>query len=366
MPLVSLTIDISGVPENRVLFASSPLAELTAALHVLSVPAHHPGFQGWAAGTRAALKAELAERLEEAEFLWRSSRADFLLPGLPGSSFEEELNEVDQIPDEIYVHSALTTTCGNDRVLFGKPSPLKDPQVRERTLDLAEARGPRQAAFAQRLIADPPMVRARVRRTLEECGPAFFTDAWLRISSRLAADLRLKADLLGRRGLAETLAAVSPAVSLDHTGERIVIDKLQDNTTSALDHAVAFVPTVFGHPHLVTVHAPGWRPVVQYPIATGTGDAESTVPMELVRLRIEALAHPVRMRLIRTLARGAHTTSELASSWQLSAPEVSRHLAQLRKAGLLTAQRRGRYVLYELDLSTTAAIGTDLIEALLR
>ena len=73
--------------------------------------------------------------------------------------------------------------------------------------------------------------------------------------------------------------------------------------------------------------------------------------MELLRLRIEALAHPVRIRLIRTLARGAHTTGELASTWQLSAPEVSRHLAQLRKAGLLTTQRRGRYVLYELDLS---------------
>ena len=97
---MSLTIDISGVPENRVLFAVSPLAELTAALHVLSVPAHHPGFQGWAAGTRAALKAELAERLEEAEFCG-SSRADFPLPGRPRSSFEEELDEVDQIPDEV-------------------------------------------------------------------------------------------------------------------------------------------------------------------------------------------------------------------------------------------------------------------------
>ena len=94
------------------------------------------------------------------------------------------------------------------------------------------------------------------------------------------------------RRLAETLTAVSAAVSLDHTGERIVIDKLQDNTTSALGHAVAFVPTVFGHPHLVTVHTPGWHPVVQYPIVTSTSDAESTVPMELVRLRIEALAHP--------------------------------------------------------------------------
>lgn len=363
---MSLTIDISGAPADRVLFAASPLAELTAALHVLSATAHHPGFQGWAAGTRSGLKADLAERLEEAEFLWRSSRADFLLPGRPGASLDEELNEVDQVPDEAYVHTALTTTCGNDRVLFGKPSPLHDPQTREQALDLAEARGPRQAAFAKRLIADPPLVRARVRATLQECGSAFFTDAWQRIGPRLSADLRLKADILARRGLAEALTAVSPAVSLDPAGRWIIIDKLQDNTTSALGHPVAFVPTVFGHPHLVTVHAPGWRPVVQYPIATATSDIEPAIPMDLVQLRIQALAHPVRMRLIRTLARGAHTTSELAATWQLSAPEVSRHLAHLRKAGLLTTQRRGRYVLYELDLPATSAIGTDLIEALLR
>ena len=363
---MSLTIDISGVPADRVLFAASPLAELTAALHVLSAPAHHPGFQGWAAGTRAALKADMAERLDEMEFLWRSSRADFLLPGRPGASLEEELDDVDQIPDEAYVHTALTTTCGNDRLLFGKPSPLEDPRSRERALDLAEARGPRQAAFAQRLIDDPPVVRARVRTTLEECGPAFFTGAWRRIGPRLAADLRLKADLLARRGLAEALTGVSPAVRLDPTDQRIIIDKLQDNTTSALGRPVAVVPTVFGHPHLVTVHAPGWRPVVQYPIAAAASDAGPAIPMDLVQSRIQALAHPVRMRLIRTLARGAHTTSELASTWQLSAPEVSRHLARLRAAGLLTTRRRGRYVLYELDLPATASIGTDLIEALLR
>lgn len=363
---MSLMIDISGVPGNRVLFAASPLAELTAALHVLASPAHHPGLGGWVSATRAALEPELAERLEEAEFLWRSSRADFLLPSRPAAGLAQELDEVDRIPDEAYVHSALTTTCGNDRVLFGKASPLKDPHMRERTLDLAAARGPRQAAFAQRLLADPPLVRARVRRTLEECGPAFFDAAWRQVGPRLALDLRLKADLLARRGLTETLAAVSPAVSLDETGERIVIDKLQDNSAGAHGRPVAFVPTVFGHPHLVTVHAPGWPPVVQYPVATTKREAESALPMDLVRLRIEALAHPVRMRLIRTLARGAHTTGELASTWQLSAPEVSRHLAQLREAGLLTAQRRGRYVFYELDLSATAAIGTDLIEALLR
>jgi DNA-binding transcriptional ArsR family regulator len=361
---VSLRIDITGVPCECLLFAASPLAELTAMLHVLAGPAHHPEYQAWAASTRAELKPQLAEQLAEAEFLWRSSRADFLLPGRPRATLQEELDDVDHLDNDTYVSAALITTCGTDRTRFGMPSPLTDPASRDRALELAQARGPRQASFAERLIADPPMVRARVRRMLEDCGPAFFEENWRHVRPKIAADLRLKADLLARRGLAGTLASVSRAVSLDEDRQRIVVDKLQDNAASAAGDGVTFVPTVFGHPHLLVVHARGWRPVLQYPVTAGI--LPGPVPMELVRLRLEALSHPVRIRLVRTLARGSHTTGELASAFELTAPEVSRHLAVLRKAGLLTTQRRGRYVLYKLDTSTTAALGTDLIEAVLR
>ncbi|QMU77703.1 winged helix-turn-helix transcriptional regulator [Streptacidiphilus sp. PB12-B1b] len=360
---MSLTVDIAGVPPERMLFAASPLAELTAMLHVLAAPQHHPGLADWAARTRAGLAPELSERLFEAEFLWRSSRADFLLPGRPGASLAEELDAVDAIGDERYVTSALVTTCGTDRMLFGLPSPLGDPAVRDRALDLAQARGPEQAAFAERLTADPPMVRARLRRTLEACGPAFFDGTWARVRPQLLADLRLKADLLARRGLAETLHGVSPALRLDAARQRIVVDKLQDNSASAVGDGLTFVPTLFGDPHLVCVHAPGWRPVVQYPVAARPA---TPVPLDTVRLRLEALAHPTRLRLVRTLARGPHTTGELAAAWELSAPEVSRHLAVLRRAGLLTARRRGRYVHYELDADVTAALGADLIASVLR
>ncbi|WP_424637975.1 DUF5937 family protein [Embleya sp. AB8] len=363
---MSLTIEIAGVPVERLLFAASPLAELTAMLHVLAEPGHHPEHRDWAARTRSALAPELAEQLLEAEFLWRSSRADFLLPSRPGATLAEELDGVDRLDDETYASTALVATCGTDRTLLGRPSPLHDAAGRDRILDLANARGPRQASFAERLIADPPMVRARVRRMLEDCQAAFFTETWQRVAPTLAADLRLKTDLLSRRGVADTLTSVSRAIELDRRRQRIVLDKLQDSTTSAVGDGVTFLPTVFGAPHLVVVHAPGWRPVLQYPVAITDRSAAEAVPIDLVRLRLEALSHPVRLRLVRTLARGSHTTGELASAWDLSAPEVSRHLAVLRKAGLLTTRRRGRYVLYNLDASATAALGADLMAAMLR
>jgi len=361
---VTLKIDISGLPSERLRFAASPLAELTAMLHVLAEPGHHPRLAGWAGDVWAGLRPELAERLREAEFLWRSSRADFLVPARPRPTLVEELDDVDRIDDETYVASALVTTCGSNRVHFGTASPLADATARERALDLAQARGPLQEAFAEQLLADPAAVRARVRRTLEQCVDAFFDAAWAGVAVQLATDLRLKNDLLKRQGIGSALASVSDAVTLAPDGDSIIVDQLQDNATAAHSTGVVFLPSVFGRPHLMVVRAPGWRPVVQYPVAEAS--PAEPVSLETVTLRLDALAHPVRLRLLRTLARGPHTTGELANAWDLSSPEVSRHLAVLRRAGLLTARRHGRYVHYTLDLPAMTTLGTDLLSAVLR
>ncbi|CAL9638094.1 DUF5937 family protein [Streptomyces sp. enrichment culture] len=361
---MTLRIDIGGLPSERVRFAASPLAELTAMLHVLAEPAHHPQLAGWAAEVWSGLSPELAERLREAEFLWRSSQADFLIPARPRPTLAEELDDVDRIDDERYVTAALVPTCGTDRGHLAAPSPLTDAGARERALDLAQARGPGQETFAERLLEDPAAVRARVRDTLEQCADAFFDTAWADAVVRLATDLRVKNDLLKREGLGAALASVSGAVTLAPDGDCILVDKLQDRATTAHGTGVTFIPSVFGRPHLVVVHAPGWQPVVQYPVADA-GPVEP-VPLETVTLRLEALAHPVRLRLLRTLARGPHTTGELAHTWHLSPPEVSRHLAALRRAGLLTARRQGRYVRHTLDLPALTTLGTDLLAAVLR
>ncbi|MFE2723607.1 DUF5937 family protein [Kitasatospora sp. NPDC059327] len=364
---MSLSIDVTALPDGHLHFTPSPLAELTAMLHVLAEPGHHPALHGWAASTAASISPELSERLSEADFLWRSSRADFLVPGLPGATLADELDAVDRIDDELYVRAAVTMSCGTSRLGDRRASPLTDPVAQERARELALARGPRQADFTERLFADPPAVRALVRRMLEECGEAFFTQAWQRVLPDLAADARHKADLLARHGAEEALAAVSPSVALEELADgrrRIVVDKLQDNATRAAAGGVTFIPTAFGYPHLLVVHAAGWRPVVQYPIPEG--GLPEPVSLAVVQQRLEALAHPVRLRLARTMARGPHTTGELAAAWHLSAPEVSRHLAVLRRAGLLTTRRRGRYMLYQLDLTNSARLGSDLLEAVLR
>ncbi|GAA1944764.1 DUF5937 family protein [Kitasatospora viridis] len=361
-----MTIDITGLPPERIAFCPSPLAELGNALHTLAEPAHHPRLHAWATATSAALEPELADRLNEAEFMWRSTRSDFLIPAQPRETLAEELDDLDRMDDEKFVGSALEISCSTSHYPKGVPSPLVDEWSRCRALDLAAARGPRQAAFAERMLAEPTATRAWIRRLLEDCDRAFFADTWRRVRVQLASDARHKTELLRRKGLAEALAAASPGLRLeqDERGRRIVVDKLVQGRADARGSAVTLVPSVFGWPHFFALYAPGWQPVIQYPVAGHeVGGAES---VETVMLRLEALTHPMRRNLSRHLARGAFSTSELADAYGITAPEVSRHLAVLKKAGLLVTQRRGRYVLHQLDISVVSRIGSDFLESVLR
>ncbi|CAM5525204.1 hypothetical protein STANM309S_01789 [Streptomyces tanashiensis] len=219
-----MTIDITGLPHERITFCPSPLAELGNALHALAEPAHHARLHAWTTATSSALKPELADRLHEADFMWRSTRSDFLLPAQPRETLAEELDDVDRMSDEAFVGAALEISCSS-RYSEGIPSPLVDERSRRRALDLAAARGPRQAAFVEQMLAEPTATRASrsagswrtaTRRSSPTPGAAS--------ASSSPPTARHKTALLRRKGLAEALAAASPALSLEEgeQGSRIV------------------------------------------------------------------------------------------------------------------------------------------------
>lgn len=372
---MSVSIDIAGLPAERIVFETSPLAELCLVLHALSEPGHHPRLAGWTTATNAALRPDLADRLREADFLWRNTFSDLFMPyaglrggdGRAGTTLAGELDMLDGLDDEQFVATALefASLAAYDK---GAPSPLTDAAARSRALERAAARGPRQLGFAGRLLKDPVAVRGWVRRLLEDCDEAFFAEVWQRVRPALAADTRHKSELLRRRGLREALTAVSPALHLEDGGTRIRADKLAEGETTATDPAVgpglSFVPSHFGWPHLMILHRPGWRPVVHYPV--GSPELPPPASADALKRRLEALAHPLRIQLCRNVARAPYTTGELADLLGVTAPEVSRHLAVLRRADLITTRRRGRYVHYQLDVGTVARLSSDFLEGILR
>jgi DNA-binding transcriptional ArsR family regulator len=71
----------------------------------------------------------------------------------------------------------------------------------------------------------------------------------------------------------------------------------------------------------------------------------------------DALAHPLRRRLLMELRNGARSASELAADMPVGRPAVSEHLQVLRKAGLVKVERRGRERHHHLDPRPLTDVG---------
>ena len=62
----------------------------------------------------------------------------------------------------------------------------------------------------------------------------------------------------------------------------------------------------------------------------------------------KALAHPGRLIMLDELSRGERCVHELTALVGSEMPTVSRHLAQLRNAGIVEDEKRGAQVFYRL------------------
>ena len=63
---------------------------------------------------------------------------------------------------------------------------------------------------------------------------------------------------------------------------------------------------------------------------------------------LKTLAHPRRLAILHRLAQGPCEVGRLAEDLDLTQPNVSQHLAVLRAAGIVEADRDGREVRYRL------------------
>ena len=85
-------------------------------------------------------------------------------------------------------------------------------------------------------------------------------------------------------------------------------------------------------------------PLTREPLAQA--DAADLAPL------FKALGDPVRLRLLSLIAchdGGEACVCELTGAFDLSAPTISHHLKVLREAGLITSERRGTWIYYQVS-----------------
>ena len=74
--------------------------------------------------------------------------------------------------------------------------------------------------------------------------------------------------------------------------------------------------------------------------------------LELVAARFRALSDPKRLRILNLLMQGEHSVQELVEAAGLEQPSVSRHLAQLRREGVVQRRAEGNRAIYRIHDST--------------
>jgi ArsR family transcriptional regulator len=76
-----------------------------------------------------------------------------------------------------------------------------------------------------------------------------------------------------------------------------------------------------------------------------------------VRL-LAALADPTRLAIIRQLANETEVCAcDFTSCCEVGQPTVSHHLRVLREAGVVSSERRGQWIFYRLEPSTSERLG---------
>ncbi|WP_312107274.1 autorepressor SdpR family transcription factor [Lachnoclostridium sp.] len=70
----------------------------------------------------------------------------------------------------------------------------------------------------------------------------------------------------------------------------------------------------------------------------------------------KALSDPTRREIINILKRGKLTAGEIVEHFDMTGATISHHLTILKAAGLVTDEKKGKYIYYELNLSVVEEI----------
>ncbi|MFJ8013365.1 DUF5937 family protein [Streptomyces sp. NPDC096339] len=298
-------------------FAVSPMWEVGPSFRLLASGSAHPVHRPWIEQVRPRVAAAGLDRGLLAELIPPSGYVpDFLNPSPtgPAPTLAEELAGILAAPDA---------------------------RVRRDLDRLREEQGclgPRLRG----LYAEPQARRQRIVEEIETYWELALAPYWARIRAVLDADVFHRARQVAEQGPGRLLDGLHPSLSWDDNALRLAW-RQRELSRKAAGAGLVLIPSVFTARGPFTRVTPPEPPQLAYP-ARGIGALWE--PRTATRTEaVAAVLGRSRTRLLAELETPASTT-ELARRTGLSPSGVSQYLTALRDAGLVSAHRAGRSVLY--------------------
>jgi len=189
--------------------------------------------------------------------------------------------------------------------------------------------------------ADVDGLRRRVSEELHVHWAKSIEPLWERLRAVAEADVSWRLEQMADAGPRRVLETMHPRVRLEQNS--LTVDTSCPTSEAAeWGRGMVLVPCAFAWPEVLCLTTPGRTPTLSYaPRGVGRLWEGTSAPgralTELVgRTRADAVAQldlPM-------------TTIQLATSLAIAAPTMNAHLQILRRAGVVTATRRGRHVFY--------------------
>ncbi|WP_329485746.1 DUF5937 family protein [Kitasatospora sp. NBC_01246] len=311
-----LSFSAADLAQTR--FAVSPMWEVVTSFRLLRRADEQPLYRRWAEQVRPRLvragldRGWLAELVPVDGYL-----ADFLNP-TPAGPFPTLATELEAI---------RRTAPERVRVELGMLAAERDDGAPARFRILSEA---------------PEEALAKVAAEVEAYWELALAPYWERIRRLLEADVFHRARQVAEHGSAHVLNELHDSVRWDDGTLRLVRRHCA-LTRDQVGSGLLLVPSAFAWPKVLTRSVAPEPPQLAYP-ARGIGnlwEPRATTSPDAVA----AVLGRSRTMLLTELDTPASTT-RLAQRSGLSAAGVSQHLTALRNAGLVTAHRSGRSVLY--------------------
>ncbi|WP_305784576.1 ArsR/SmtB family transcription factor [Symbioplanes lichenis] len=302
--------DLAGVR-----FAHSPMAEVVASAVALRRSSHLAVYATWRTEVGVRLGGR---RLSTFDAVVREPRwhvPDFLtpVPTVVRPRLRDELAVVAATPlDRVAAEVA--------EAWDGTPAP------------------PATARFAR----DPRGALTMLISEIREYFAVALAPYWPRLRAVAEADIARRGRAVAEQGSRALITDLHPAVSWDSEALAVGYGPEHTGSLTAGDLPLTLMPSAFTGPKVLSLARPDTGRALFYP-PHGFGAVWTGSP---VPPRLGALLGPTRAAVL-SLVGAPHSTGEVADVLSLAPATASHHLTILRDAGLVTAYRTGRRLLYQ-------------------
>ncbi len=313
--MAELAFSASDLAQVR--FAVSPMWEVAPSFRLLRSNAAHPIHRPWADQVRPRLVAAGLDRGWLAELIPPVGYIpDFLNPAPTGPAPTPEA-------EWEAIRSSPADRVGQDLDHLARHQGSLGPRLRT-------------------LHTDPQTRLAKVAEEIETYWELALAPYWARIRAVLDADILYRARMVAEHGAGRLFNDLHTSMSWDDNGLRMARRK-QPLTRQTAGTGLLLIPSAFTGPGLRTRVTLPDPPQLAYP-ARGVGSLWRARPVTGSDTLAAVLGRS-RTLLLTELETPASTT-QLAHRTGLSPAGVSQYLTALRNAGLVSAHRAGRSVLY--------------------